>query len=101
MSQDALFERADVRTLISKVGAALQIPRTIPARIQNEAVAKIHSTAHNLRSALREGFLALEQSVGAPKRGEASDHGGADDERREFLRKFESDLDRLINLADQ
>ena len=98
---DDLYDRADVRTLISKVSAALQTPRAIPARIQNEAVARIHSTAHNLRSALREGFLALEQSVGAPKWGEASDYGGADDERREFLRAFESNLDRLINLADQ
>jgi hypothetical protein len=102
MSQaDEIYDRADVRILISKVGAALQTPPTIAARKQNESVARIYSAAHNLRSALREGFLALEQSLGAPKWGEASDFGGPDDERREFMRRFESDLDRLINLADQ
>lgn len=101
MSQNDIFERSDVRTLISKVGAALQMPRGIPAREQNESVARIYSAAHNLRSALREGFLALEQSLDAPKWGEASDFGGPDDERREFMGRFESDLDRLIGLSTQ
>jgi hypothetical protein len=101
MSQDDIFDRADVRTLISKVGAALQTPRAIPPGEQNESVAKIYGRAHDLRSALRDGFLALEQSLGAPKWGEASDHGGPDDERGEFLRQFERDLDRLLDLSKQ
>ncbi|GLR91311.1 hypothetical protein [Bradyrhizobium iriomotense] len=101
MSQDDLFGRPDVQILIGKVGAALQAPRVVPARQQNEAVSKIYSSAHNLRSALRGGFLALEQSIGAPKWGEAFDQGGPADETREFLRRFEGDLDRLISLANQ
>ncbi|MBR0793980.1 hypothetical protein JQ615_01110 [Bradyrhizobium jicamae] len=94
------FDAPDVRLLISIVGAALQTPRPVPAREQNEEVARIYSAAHNLRTALSDGFLALEQSAGS-KWGEVVAIGGSDDERHWFLRRFGDDLDRLIDLADQ
>jgi hypothetical protein len=91
----------EIATLISKVGAALQMPNPVPAREQNEATRKIFRAAYELRLALQEGFLGFEQATGAPRWGEVYDTGGPQDQNREFLRDFEQQLDRLISLANQ
>jgi hypothetical protein len=96
-----MMDTLEHQTLISEVSAVLSMPNPVPAREQNEATRAIFRAAYQLRLALQEGFVAFEQSIGAPKWGEMYDQGGPKDQNRDFLREFEGQLDRLITLANQ